>query len=366
MVENRYEMFEPLLISGKQRCKTSHVKPDRLKQHAQTQIDLLLVQRTATTNPFDPNHAEPPRANGPVPATHKIVIASLEGKSPSSHPLATPSPIAAPVPGISSQHMARMEADTRILCESCGYDLAGIPTAGTCGECGRPVAESLPDRRTGSPWQQNSGPVAWLGTAQLMLRQPRQAWNQIKPESARSNALLITNAAIGASLPTLAIIASPSTGLGSGLDRFSLSMLITWIAAWGGLWIALMVLTWIEARGIRFFGARSGWRVNRSVAAAVCGHASFGWVIAGTLLTALWLILERTDAIVPIATAWNWIINLLTGTTAPATTRQTTRTMELSYFTVLASGFVVGMMIFETLVYLGVRRLKFANRSEPQ
>jgi len=33
-------------------------------------------------------------------------------------------------------------------CEKCGYAIVGLPVTTNCPECGRPVAESLPDRRT--------------------------------------------------------------------------------------------------------------------------------------------------------------------------------------------------------------------------
>jgi hypothetical protein len=291
-----------------------------------------------------------------MPMINKIVNASLQGKS---------APSATGCVGLASRAltldaMARIEADTRTLCEACGYDLAGLPPGATCGECGRPVELSLPARRVGSAWQQRPGIAAWVRTADDLLRRPPELWSRVRVESVRSSSLTMTNAAVATALPMGAIIASPSVGLGSGLSRFSVAMLVTWLAIWGGTWVALLVLTWIEARGIRFFGSRSGWRVNHGVAWAVCGHASYGWLVAGGLVAVLWVLLEHTGALGLVGGLWDWIISLVPGAPSPGSTRST-RSMELSYLSVLASGFIIGMLAFETLVYIGVRRLKFAN-----
>lgn len=266
--------------------------------------------------------------------------------------------------GIRSEDMARIDADKRLLCESCGYDLEGLPDEGACAECGRRVVDSWPERRAGSAWQQRANPNAWWTTARMVAAQPRTMWERVRVDTTTSNTLMMTNAGIAAALPTVAMVSSSSVGIGSGFGRFDPAMVVTWFAAWGGMWIALMILTWIEARGIRFFGARNGWRVSRSVAATVCGHASYGWVVAGLLVAGLWFLLERTQAIKPIATAWNWFIGLLSGNASAASVAgASTRAMELSYLTVLGIGFVIGMLIFEVLVYIGVRRLRFANAS---
>ena len=33
--------------------------------------------------------------------------------------------------------------------------IEGLDTQGHCPECGKPIAESLPERRIGTPWQQS-------------------------------------------------------------------------------------------------------------------------------------------------------------------------------------------------------------------
>ncbi|MEZ6318065.1 MAG: hypothetical protein R3B49_04810 [Phycisphaerales bacterium] len=49
-----------------------------------------------------------------------------------------------------------------VLCERCGYVVEGLDPAGACPECGKPIAESLPERRVGTPWQRARS--AWWDT----------------------------------------------------------------------------------------------------------------------------------------------------------------------------------------------------------
>lgn len=103
----------------------------------------------------------------------------------------------------------------------------------------------------------------------------------------------------------------------------------------------ILVLMHIESLGIRFFAARRGWRTTRAVAATVVGHASVGWVVGGLLAgvgSALFIILWDPKG------GDDW--------------RQ--RLAATGMFCTMASP-VVGLLLFETLVWLGWRRLKWAN-----
>lgn len=100
----------------------------------------------------------------------------------------------------------------------------------------------------------------------------------------------------------------------------------------------LFILTLVEAMGVRFFASRSKWRVTGTVAWVVCAHASVGWLLGGLAVGAL-LVLEReVDYVlnfVPYRRQAPWI------------------------------GMVAGLLVFETLVYIGIRRCRFANRMPP-
>jgi hypothetical protein len=109
---------------------------------------------------------------------------------------------------------------------------------------------------------------------------------------------------------------------------------------------ALAALIWIEHRGIRFFGARRRWRVTRSVAWTVCAHASYWWIVGAAVALAVMLSLPTEwPRWLPTSVQWalwgwiNWVW------ITPAA----------------ASVFVLGLLPFETAVYFGVRRCRFAN-----
>ncbi|MFN9022938.1 MAG: hypothetical protein ACK5XK_06355, partial [Phycisphaerales bacterium] len=53
--------------------------------------------------------------------------------------------------------MASQVSDRELLCESCGYVLAGSASDGPCAECGVSVRQSLASCRDGATWQREKG-----------------------------------------------------------------------------------------------------------------------------------------------------------------------------------------------------------------
>ncbi len=123
-----------------------------------------------------------------------------------------------------------------------------------------------------------------------------------------------------------------------------------WVAIVGVPVLAgvLFGLTWIETVGVRFFGRRRGWRVTWPIALSVCAHASIGWAIGGLF-----------HALVPLArTPMWWVLDKLPETAASR--------IALVYVSVAPiAAMMVGMLVFETLVYLGVRECRYANAAKP-
>ncbi len=240
--------------------------------------------------------------------------------------------------------------ETDLLCESCGYPIAGISKTGNCPECGTPIPESLPETRTGSAWQtriRTGKPVAigaWLTTSWSILRHPGPSFRVLRADVPGVGSLLAINL-----LASGALLALPWTGVwlydpargargASGvLLQLASLIAITLIAG-----LVLLFLTWIECLGIRFFAARRSWRLTRAMAWQVCAHASVGWLAAGPCV---------------------WAALLLTSTLAGS--RQTVAGIvsvrDLIGGGLIFTAILVGMLAFELLVYFGVRRCRCAN-----
>lgn len=229
-----------------------------------------------------------------------------------------------------------------VLCESCGYDLTGHGLGDICGECGLAVADSLPHRRIGSSFQKCSiQPIllclAWVRTNALMLGRPSAEWETVRMEAVRSGVLMVVNAIVGA------VLAWNLVWFADGSARESFWLSWVWIC---GLVLAVIGLSQIEYLGLRTFGKKRRWRVSHRVAMAVVGHASVGWLIGLPLGAAGWIVggmLDGPGVLVPAALAaylggaigWGWVLAF--------------------------AGFGIGLMVFEVLVYIGVRRCRFAN-----
>lgn len=116
----------------------------------------------------------------------------------------------------------------------------------------------------------------------------------------------------------------------------------------------LTCLTLVEYFGIRFFARRRRWRLGRDAAGQVCAHASVGWLAVGILPYVL----------APVAIlAAEWVgasqdrIDL--GPYLPYRLPVSAVASISGY----ALGLLAGMTVFEWLVYLGVRRNRFANHA---
>jgi hypothetical protein len=267
-----------------------------------------------------------------------------------------------------------------LLCEACGYPIedfvhesAGEPT-GNCPECGEPVAASLPRRRTGSAWQNRHvrtfrrrifrvglglvGP--WLETNFAALKRPQKLFRSLRIEPKSGTGLLLINLYVAGFLvvdPWVGVlIGDPARGArGSGLvAEFAIKTLML-ILETSAVALLLGLLTWIEFQGVRFFARQRGWRLTREGAWQVCCHASVGWILLG-LLPLFGM------AIMFASTYWlGWapkgVIDLsgLLGPMVPLIGVQGLVTGVLTL-----GGAILGLLVFETLVYVGIRQCKFA------
>jgi hypothetical protein len=237
--------------------------------------------------------------------------------------------------------------DDDFLCEKCGYVLSGLRLDGHCPECGTPIAQSHPDRRVGSPWQQRGAAPA---TIRAVLTHPAKIFDLATaevPQSRTFKHLCLFGAGLFTSFAILLIYFgfqathSPAFAVG---DRV-VAVIVIADAAMLGVPIALIfgILTAIERRGIRAFGRLNSRRIDAGVAETIVAHASAAWFTVPVLMVLMWLagLLTRT-----LAERFSWALWELT-LTAP-------------YWTPVLGAFA-GMLWFEIVVWIGVQRMRFAN-----
>jgi hypothetical protein len=250
--------------------------------------------------------------------------------------------------------------ETTLLCERCGYNLSGTGPDGVCPECGLTVGESLPARRTGSPWQRRPGPLSWVRTGLATLLRPTRTFRalRIRPEGATLLSLLnlwlagalIADPWVGT------FIADPARTARDLSDPRQLGLYaVSWLV-WGlGVGWVLLLLTWVEYAGVRFFAARRGWRLTRAAAWQVCAHSTVGWLVCGSLAI---LILAAVQACVRL-------FGMPLGGQVDLKPYVPIR-IDIGDVVLVGGplvGYLAGLLAFETLVYKGVRVCRYATLS---
>ncbi|MCC7388690.1 MAG: hypothetical protein IT431_07960 [Phycisphaerales bacterium] len=81
---------------------------------------------------------------------------------------------------------ATRPAVRELLCDRCGYSLAGTPDTPVCPECGLDFAASRA-MRVGSPWQRRPSMWSWLKTVVLMIFRPRRTLGIVSFDNDDSN-----------------------------------------------------------------------------------------------------------------------------------------------------------------------------------
>lgn len=122
--------------------------------------------------------------------------------------------------------------------------------------------------------------------------------------------------------------------------------------------LLLFGLTWIEYRGIRFFAARRAWRLTPEAAWQVCGHASVGWILSGFL--PMWMLAVLQALVVFFGYTPGGELDLTPVVPVPI------RIQEIARGLVIFGGFLTGLLEFEVLVYVGVRKCRYATTIAPR
>ncbi len=235
-----------------------------------------------------------------------------------------------------------------LLCEKCGYVVEGLDQAGVCPECGKPIEESLPQRRVGTPWQQQPGFKSLIKTWWMTLRHPKRTldvmrFDDMLPLTPLSATLFYTIV-----ICIAVVLIEPIPNLFSFVFAFGI-MVFLGIA----IWFVFFALSGVEAFGLQFFGTRRGGRVDPNIAWAIVGHGAVGWALTGFTWVAGWKLYRLIYYLNP--TTDDYELRQLVG-------RYTKLVIEPS----IIGGLVIGFLFFELFAYLGVRRCKYANRLRPQ
>jgi hypothetical protein len=261
--------------------------------------------------------------------------------------------------------MSDQRPESELLCESCGYSLEGIARSGQCPECGRSIESSLPDGRTGSPWQRSRGIASWLATNWGTLRRPRERFTTLRIERAGAIMLMATNCLAAAVLLVApwsdTLIGDPARAVASQpITRKVLTY--AWVFPLQVVAAAslLFVLTWVEYRGVRFFANKRRWRVSRDAAFQIGAHACVGWIVGALIPLMALAILFAAPAGRP-----SLLDRMLSRGGGLGYTSLTGG--DATLLGVVFGSYILGLLVFETLVYIGVRRCRFANapRSAP-
>lgn len=248
--------------------------------------------------------------------------------------------------------------DHLLLCETCGYVLEGLETEPRCPECGTAMAWSLPSRRTGTSWQRSPGLWTWFRTTWMMCGKPRALFDVMSTTGRGWRTLMFIYLLIAATLfaapwPEMGSIRAPFPTLGPKVVletvRYVAGSVLNTAIAFSVLW----VLTWIEVVGIRFFSARRGWRLSRAASWQIAAHASMGWSLCGLLTLIGLAAMTAIDRVSP--SLWRHSLDLTWASLGVVSAR------NIALILLPLGGFVAGMLVFESLVYIGVLRCRYAN-----
>lgn len=236
-----------------------------------------------------------------------------------------------------------------LLCERCGYVIEGLPTGGACPECGKPIAESLPERRTGSAWQQRPRTGSLWRTWPAVLATPNRTLDTLAVGNPDDRRLARLSGVWAAAIPCGAIVLALGVEGLRTRETGVLAYIGLAVAAAAAMWLGVRALIGVETKGLQVIGRTRGFRVTPAIAATITAHGAVGWVIAGTG--------------VAIAVVGPFTAHLI-NTTGGAIDGPVGRFGALSVVLGLLLA-ACGFLFFETFAWLGLRRLKYANRRRP-
>ncbi len=244
-----------------------------------------------------------------------------------------------------------------LLCEKCGYVIEGLDTDGNCPECGKPIAESLPERRVGTPWQQSPGVGSLVRTWWMTLRHPMRTLDVMMLNDREGTGLSLKTLFIAGMWMLLLIccveLLNPYSLLGH-FDAILISVVCAPIVI-----VAFIILTAIELSGLIVISRTRGFRVTHPIADNIVSHGSVGWVWCGVFIAlSLYCFGQSSSPSEEMfrLPPWNAQPNI-------------SGYELMDHYGVMSRIFflmsIPGFLYFETFAYLGLRRCKYANLVRP-
>jgi len=249
----------------------------------------------------------------------------------------------------SAHHKQEWDDEYTLLCEKCGYVIEGLDTEDPCPECGKPIKESLPERRVGTPWQQNPGFKSLMQTWWMTLRHPIQTLNVMQFQTIHHPSIIIKPflmiALFFVILGSMIIVFFAGEAFFLGFVAFLLFMGIASI----GCFVTIGLMK-IESSGLRIISKQNKFRITNDISNNIVVHGSVGRVMVFIGLGVfsntyvIWILFKNSEFINSVQIAKSIFV---TGTGF------------------LAISSILGFLFFEFFAYLGLRRCKFANRVRP-
>lgn len=236
-----------------------------------------------------------------------------------------------------------------LLCEKCGYVIEGLDTGGACPECGKAIAESLPERRAGTAWEHEQSLWTFALTSLTTVWRPLHTLDEMRfaPLTPDLLATWYNRIAIyGFGIVSFFVVLWSSIRV---QEREGPDQSLKHLVIFGTLVIATTIVfralipicTWIETRGLILFAARRDGRLTPVLARAITAHGSVGWVISGFGLA------------------------LVVATTAKMETERHGTSVDALLWGLGIALAIGGFLFFEVFAWLGLRRCRFANRVRP-
>ena len=224
------------------------------------------------------------------------------------------------------------------LCERCGYPIRGLSIDAVCPECGFAVEASSPDKRFVLMDAKMRAFTGFWRTCATVLWSPVKSYRLLRIESGLdSPRSFLTRSCFFASVLWAFGISFALGNANWPLKVWCFSLGLQFVIAM----LVLHGMSYIEMVGVTTFSRRRGWRVPFRLAHRVCCYASVGW-LPGVLIGACGVAL---------------IESYLAGRFWFESQMGLVRVRWIFY----GGLFVMALLWFETLVWIGVRQVRYAN-----